>query len=123
MTDARAWPIRPKWHRFETPKSYAQRQCAAAGIPFDYVERGLTTEARPYIYRVWVNMAAAARTIEAAAGRPEGHYLRLKRIAQPNPTQSYAERFLCRLCAAGERVEQIPHDRENWCLRHPGQLV
>lgn len=123
MTDARAWPIRPKWHRFETPKSYAQRQCAAAGIPFDYVERGLTTEARPYIYRVWVNMAAAARTIEAAAGRPEGHYLRFKRIAQPNPTRSYAERFLCRLCAAGERVEQIPHDRENWCLRHPGQLV
>lgn len=123
MTDARAWPIRPKWHRFETPKSYAQRQCAAAGIPFDYVERGLTTEARPYIYRVWVNVAAAAGTIEAAAGRPEGHYLHLKRIAQPNPTQSYAERFLCRLCAAGERVEQIPHDRENWCLRHPGQLV
>ena len=123
MTDARAWPIRPKWHRFETPKSYARRQCVAAGIPFDYVERGLTTEARPYIYRVWVDVAAAAGTIEAAAGRPGGHYLRLRRIAQPNPTQSYAERFLCRLCAAGERVEQIPHDRENWCLRHPGQLV
>lgn len=123
MTDARAWPIRPKWHRFETPKSYAQRQSAAAGIPFDYVERGLTTEARPYIYRVWINVSDAAKTIEAAAGRPEGHYLRLKRVAQPNPAQSYAERFLCRLCAAGARVEQIPHDRENWCLRHPGQLV
>ena len=123
MTDARAWPIRPKWHRFETPKSYAQRQCAAAGIPFDYVERGLTTEARPYIYRVWVNEAAAAKTIEAAAGRPEGHFLRLKHIAQPDRAQSYSERFLCRLCAAGDRVEQIPHDRENWCLRHPGQLV
>ncbi len=123
MTDARAWPIRPKWHRFESPRSYAQRQCEAARVPFDYVERGLTTEARPYIYRVWVDEAGTASTIEAAAGRPEGHYLRLKRLAQPKPHQLYSDRFLCRLCAAGDRVQQIPHDRENWCLRHPGQLV
>lgn len=123
MTDARAWPIRPKWHRFESPRSYAQRQCEAAGVPFDYVERGLTTEARPYIYRVWADEAGTASTIEAAAGRAEGHYLHLKRLAQPKPHQVYPDRFLCRLCAAGDRVQQIPHDRENWCLRHPGQLV
>ncbi len=123
MTDVRAWPIRPKWHKFESPRSYAQRQCEAAGIPFDFVERGLTTEARPYIYRVWNDEAKAAVTVEAAAGRPEGHYLRLKHLAQPHEDQAYPERFLCRLCAAGARVEQIPHDRENWCLRHPGQLV
>lgn len=123
MTDVRAWPIRPKWHKFESPRSYAQRQCEAAGIPFDFVERGLTTEARPYIYRVWNDEAKAAVTVEAAAGRPEGHYLRLKHLAQPHEDQAYPERFLCRLCAAGARVEQIPHDRENWCLRHPGQLI
>lgn len=123
MTDARAWPIRPKWHRFETPKSYARRQCAAAGIPFDYVERGLTTERQPYIYRVWADEAVVASTIEAAAGCSEGHVVRLKRIAQPDSTHIYPERFLCRLCAAGSHVEQIPHDRENWCLKHPGQLA
>ncbi len=123
MTDTRAWPIRPKWHRLESPRSYAQRQCRAAGVPFEDVERGLTSPAQPYIYRVWKDEAAAAVTIEAAAGRAPGHYLRLRRIAQPDQAVKYRPRFLCRLCAAGDRVEQIPHDRENWCLRHPGQMV
>ncbi|MBT8797896.1 MULTISPECIES: zinc-ribbon domain-containing protein [Microbacterium] len=67
--------------------------------------------------------AAAAATIEAAAGRPEGHYLRLRGITQPDASWIYPQRFLCRLCSAGDLVEQIPHDRENWCLRHPGQMV
>lgn len=123
MTDDRAWAIRPKWHRLESPRSYARRQCQATGVPFDDVERGLTSPAQPYIYRVWTDEAAAAATVEAAAGRLEGHYLRLKRLAQPDPSLEYPERFLCRLCAAGDRVEQVPHDRENWCLRHPGQMV
>lgn len=123
MNDSRAWPIRPKWHRYETPKSYAHRQSIAAGIPFRDVERGLTTEASQLIYRVWLNSAETARTVEAAAGRAEGHYLRLLHAAQPHPAQLYPERFLCRLCAAGDVVEQIPHDRENWCTRHPGQMI
>lgn len=123
MKDSRAWPIRPKWHRFETPKSYAQRQSAAAGIPFRDVERGLTSESSRLIYRVWRNAAEAAQTVEAAAGREQGHYLRLLQAAQPHPDQQYPDRFLCRLCAAGDVVEQIPHDRENWCKKHPGQLV
>lgn len=123
MTDARAWAIRPKWHRLETPRSYAQRQCRATGVPFEDVERGLTSDKQLYIYRVWKNEAAAAAIVEAAAGRPEGHYLRLLGIAQPEPFSTYPQRFLCRLCSAGDRVEQIPHDRENWCLRHPGQMV
>lgn len=123
MTDTRAWAIRPKWHRFELPRSYALRQCEAAGVPFDFVERGLTSRTQPYIDRVWVNEAAAATIVEAAAGRPAGHYRRLRDLAQPNPELAYPERFLCRLCAAGERVEQIRHDRENWCLRHAGQMV
>jgi hypothetical protein len=99
------------------------RQCEAAGIPFDLAERGLTSRAQPYINRVWVDEGAAASVVEAAAGRPAGHYERLRRLAQPDPALTYPERFLCRLCAGGERVEQIPHDRENWCLRHSGQLV
>lgn len=123
MTDIRAWPIRPKWHRFESPRSYAKRQCKAAGVPFGDVERGLTSPTQPYIYRVWMDEAAAAATIEAAAGRPEGHYLRLRGITQPDASWIYPQRFLCRLCSAGDLVEQIPHDRENWCLRHPGQMV
>ena len=123
MNGSRAWPIRPKWHRFETPKSYAQRQSAAAGIPFRDVERGLTSESSRLIYRVWHNAADAARTVEAAAGREEGHYLRLFQAAQPLPDQQYPARFLCRLCAAGDVVEQIPHDRENWCTKHSGQMV
>lgn len=123
MTDIQAWPIRPKWHRLESPRSYAQRQCRAAGIPFRDVERGLTSPAQPYIYRVWKDEAAAAVTVEAAAGRAPGHYLRLRRTAQPDQAAKYLPRFLCRLCAAGDRVEQIPHDRENWCLRHAGQMV
>lgn len=123
MNDSRAWPIRPKWHRFETPKSYARRQSDAAGIPFLDVERGLTSEACPLVYRVWFDSAEAARTVEAAAGRAEGHYLRLLQAAQPHPTQLYPARFLCRLCAAGDEVEQIPHDRENWCMKHPGQMI
>lgn len=123
MTDIRAWPIRPKWHRLESPRSYAQRQCRAAGIPFEDVERGLTSPTQPYIYRVWKDETAAAVTVEAAAGRAADHYLRLRHIAQPNQALTYHQRFLCRLCAAGDRVEQIPHDRENWCLRHPGQMV
>lgn len=123
MTDTRAWAIRPKWHRLESPRSYARRQCQATGIPFEDVERGLTSERQLYIYRVWKDEAAAAAIVEAAAGRPEGHYLRLRAIAQPDPSSTYPQRFLCRLCSAGDRVEQIPHDRENWCLRHPGQMV
>lgn len=123
MTDIRAWAIRPKWHRLESPRSYARRQCQAAGIPFEDVERGLTSPSQPLIYRVWTNEAAAAATIEAAAGRPKGHYLRLRAIAQPDPSLTYPRRLLCRLCSAGDLVEQIPHDRENWCLRHPGQMV
>ena len=123
MTSAQAWAIRPKWHRFESPRSYARRQSDAAGIPFLFVERGLKSEMHQYRYQVWADEAAAAATIEAAAGRSEGHFLRLMHQAQPDPNIAYPERFLCRLCAAGDRVEQIPHDRENWCLRHPGQLV
>ncbi|MEV8274315.1 zinc-ribbon domain-containing protein [Microbacterium sp. NPDC077184] len=123
MTDTRAWAIRPKWHRLESPRSYARRQSRAAGIPFEDVERGLTSEKQLYIYRVWKDEAAAAAIVEAAAGRPEGHYRRLRDIAQPDPSLTYPERFLCRLCSAGDFVEQIPHDRENWCLRHPGQMV
>lgn len=123
MSDPRAWAIRPKWHRFETVKSYALRQSHAVGIPFGDVERGLTTEARPYIYRVWMNPAEAARTVEAAGGRPPGHFLRLVQAAQPHPGQHYPARFLCRLCARGDVVEQVPHDRENWCLKHAGQMV
>lgn len=123
MNDSRAWPIRPKWHRYETPKSYAHRQSVAVGIPFRDVERGLTSLERPLVYRVWIDSAEAARTVEAAAGREEGHYLRLLRAAQPHPAQLYPARFLCRLCAAGDQVEQIPHDRENWCTKHPGQMV
>lgn len=123
MTEAQAWAIRPKWHRLEAPRSYAQRQCRAAGVPFEDVERGLTSEKQLYIYRVWKDEAAAAAIVEAAAGRPPGHYLRLRAIAQPNHSFTYSRRFLCRLCSAGDEVEQIPHDRENWCLRHPGQMV
>ncbi len=40
-------------HRLESPRSYAQRQCRAAGIPFEDVERGLTSQTQPYIYCVW----------------------------------------------------------------------
>nr|MBS1901305.1 hypothetical protein [Actinomycetota bacterium] len=123
MTGARAWAIRPKWHRFESARSYASRQCHAADIPLLFVERGLRSDAHRYIYQVWSDEAVAATTIEAAAGRPEGHYRRLLQHAQPDPNLTYPERFLCRLCAGGDRVEQIPHDRENWCLRHSGQLV
>lgn len=123
MTGDLAWAIRPKWHRFESPRSYTTRQCEAAGIPLSFAERGLTTPTQPNLPRVWVDEAAAAAIVEAAAGRPTGHYARLKEHAQPNPEAHYPERFLCRLCAGGERVEQIPHDRENWCLRHPGQMV
>ncbi|WP_439901151.1 zinc-ribbon domain-containing protein [Microbacterium azadirachtae] len=123
MTNAQAWAIRPKWHRFESAHSYARRQCQAAGIPLLFVERGLKSASHQYRYQVWADGAVAADTIEAAAGRPEGHYRRLMRQAQPDPDIAYPQRFLCRLCAAGDCVEQIPHDRENWCLRHPGQLV
>lgn len=123
MTDSRAWAVCPKWRRLESAHSYAQRQCHATGIPLEDVERGLTSKAQPYIYRVWADESTSAAIVEAAAGRPDGHYQRLKNLAQPDPSLVYPERFLCRLCAAGERVEQIPHDRENWCLRHPGQMV
>ena len=123
MNDSRAWPIRPKWHRYETPKSYAYRQSLAAGVPFRDVERGLTSQSCPLVYRVWFDSAEAARTVEAAAGRPTGHYLRMLRAAQPHAAQLYPTRFLCRLCAAGDVVEQIPHDREGWCTKHPGQMV
>lgn len=123
MSSELAWAVKPKWHRYESARSYAQRQSAAANVPFDFVERGLTSPSQPSIDRVWNNDTAVAATIEAAAGRPEGHYQHLKHLAQPDAAQSYPERFLCRLCAAGDRVEQIPHDRENWCLKHPGQLV
>ena len=118
-----AWAVRPKWHRLESPRSYLRRQCEAAGVPLEIAERGLTTRAQPYLNRVWAVEGAAAAIVEAGAGRPAGHYARLKGHAQPNPEGTYPERFLCRLCGAGERVEQIPHDRENWCLRHPGQMV
>jgi hypothetical protein len=123
MSDSRAWPIRPKWHRYETPKSYAHRQSLAVGVPFRDVERGLTSPEHPLVARVWLDSVEAARTVEAAAGRTEGHYLRLLHAAQPHPAQLYPARFLCRLCAAGDVVEQIPHDRENWCTKHPGQMV
>lgn len=123
MTGGLTWAIRPKWHRLESPHSYARRQCDAAGIPLYFAERGLTTPTQPYVNRVWAHEATAAAIVEAAAGRPPGHYLRLRARAQPDPTLTYPERFLCRLCAAGEHVEQLRHDRENWCLRHPGQLV
>jgi hypothetical protein len=123
MNDPRTWAIRPKWHRFESPRSYAQRQSQAAGVLFSDVERSLTSPTQPDINRVWLDEAAAATTIEAAAGRPDGHFTRLKQHAQPNPALAYPVRFLCRLCAAGEIVNQIGHDRENWCLRHPGQMA
>ncbi|GMM96791.1 zinc-ribbon domain-containing protein [Microbacterium luteum] len=123
MTGDLAWPVRPKWHRLESPRSYLRRQCAAAGIPFSAAERGLTTSTQPNVGRVWVGDDAALAIVEAGAGRPAGHCARLMELAQPNPEGRYPKRFLCRLCAAGERVEQIPHDRENWCLRHPGQMV
>lgn len=123
MTSAQAWAKRPKWHHLETPRSYARRQCIAAGVPFDFAERALTSRAQPNIHRVWIDEQAAARTVEATAGRSAGHYDRMKHHAQPHPTQGYPKRFLCRLCSAGETIEQIPHDRENVCLRHPGQMV
>ncbi|MEW2011000.1 zinc-ribbon domain-containing protein [Microbacterium sp. NPDC078814] len=121
MTTDQAWAIRPKWHRYESPRSYARRQCAAAQVPVDVVERGLTSRRQPNYKRVWSDPLTPA-VIEAAAGRPAGHVDRLTRRAQP-AEGDYAARYLCRLCAAGEIVEQIPHDRENWCLKHPGQMV
>lgn len=123
MISSQAWAKRPKWHHLETPRSYAQRQCRAAGVPFDFAERALTSRAQPNIHRVWIDDETAARAVEATAGRPAGHYDRMKRRAQPLPAQAYPKRFLCRLCSAGETIEQIPHDRENFCLRHSGQMV
>lgn len=123
MSNDLAWAVRPKWRRLESPRSYLRRQCEAAGVPLLIAERGLTTRERPYLNRVWAVDGAAAAIVEAGAGRPTGHYARLKERAQPDPDGTYPQRFLCRLCAAGEYVEQIPHDRENWCLRHPGQMV
>lgn len=123
MTGDLAWAVRPKWHRLESARSYLRRQCEAAGIPLAYAERGLTTPTQPYLSRVWVRDESSAAVVEAAAGRPAGFYASLKKQAQPVPDDHYSERFLCRLCAAGERVEQIAHDRENWCLRHSGQMV
>ena len=123
MTSDLAWAIRPKWHRLESPQSYARRQCAAAGVPFDYAERGLTSSTQPYLRRVWADDSAAGTVVEAAAGRATGHYERLRNLAQPDPTLTYPERFLCRLCGGGEVVKQLDHDRENWCLRHAGQMV
>lgn len=95
MNDPRTWAIRPKWHRFETPRSYAKRQCEITGVPLDLVERGLTTPAQPNIDRVWVDDESAAAVVEAAAGRPAGHFQRLKRIAHPDAAVTYPERFLC----------------------------
>lgn len=123
MSHPLIWANRPKWHRFETPQSYARRLCRAAGVPLDFVERRLTTSSQPYIYRVWARQDLAAATIEAAAGRPSGHFDRMLAITQPDRTFPYPNRVLCRLCSRGELVEQIPHDSETWCLRHPGQLV
>ena len=123
MSNDLAWAVRPKWRRLESPRSYLRRQCEAAGVPLLIAERGLTTRERPYLNRVWAVDGAAAAIVEAGAGRPAGHYARLKERAQPDSEGIYPQRFLCRLCAAGEHVEQIPHDRENWCLRHPGQMV
>lgn len=123
MSGDLAWPIRPKWHRYESPRSYATRQCEASGMPVDFVERRLTTPSQQYLKRVWADQLAAGAIVEVAAGRPVGHFARLKSLAQPDPYGEYPRRYLCRLCAAGESIEQVPHDRENWCLKHSGVMV
>lgn len=82
-----AWAVRPKWHRLESPRSYLRRQCEAAGVPLEIAERGLTTRAQPYLNRVWAVEGAAAAIVEAGAGRPAGHYARLKGHAQPDPEE------------------------------------
>lgn len=117
------WAKRPKWHRFESARSYATRQAALAGISIDCVERGLTTKAQPQIDRVWQIDSHAGAIIESAAGRRRGHYEQMAGRASSPDAELVGNRYLCRLCSAGETVQQISHDQENWCLRHPGQMV
>ncbi len=108
-----------KWLHLESVESFTRRLLAVNSLDPQALRLTLAPGLQEHRFRVNDHVGF----IEGLAGRSTGHYEHLKMFAQPDPTIAYPERFLCRLCAAGERVEQIPHDRENWCLRHPGQLV
>ena len=110
---------RVKWLHLESVESLTRRLLAANGIDSQALRLARAPGLQEHRYRVDDH----AVFIEGLAGRPAGHYELLERFAQPDSALVYPERFLCRLCAGGKRVEQIPHDRENWCLRHPGQMV
>ncbi len=108
-----------KWLHLESVESFARRLLAANSVDAQALRLATAPGLQEHRYR----LDDHAVFIEGLAGRPAGHYERLQLVAQPDPGLMYPERFLCRLCASSERVKQIPHDRENWCLRHPGQAV
>lgn len=121
VPDRRPSPLRQsvKWLHLESIESFTPRLLAANTLDTQMLRLATAPKVHEHRYRVDEH----AVLIEGLAGRPAGHYDRLRRLAQPDPELTYPERFLCRYCARGETVQQIPHDRENWCLRHPGQLV
>ena len=108
-----------KWLHLEALESLTHRLLVANRLDAHALRLATAPGLQEHRYRLNEHVIF----IEGLAGRPAGHYDRLHALAQPDPTISYPKRFLCRLCASGEHVEQIPHDRGNWCLRHPGQMV
>lgn len=108
-----------KWRHLESLESFTHRLLVANSLDAQALRLAIAPGLQEHRFRI----SDHAVFIEGLADRPAGHYERLRRRARPDPGPVYAERFLCRLCAAGERIEQVPHSRENWCLRHPGQLV
>ena len=126
--DAAAWtrndgpsPLRQsvKWLHLESIESFVRRLLAANGLETRDARLAVAPGLQEHRFR-WEDHA---RFVEGLADHSPGHYERLVHVAQPDPAARYPERFLCRLCAAGDRVAQIPHDRENWCLRHPDRMV
>lgn len=108
-----------KWLHREALESFTHRLLVANRLD----ARALRLATAPGLQEHRYSLDEHVTFIEGLAGRPAGHYDRLHALTQPDPTLTYPKRFLCRLCASGEHVEQIPHDRGNWCLRHPGQMV
>lgn len=108
-----------KWLHLESLESFTRRLLEANSLDARALRLALAPGLQGHRYR----LDDHADFVEGLAGRSAGHYQRLKRLAQPDPTLTYPDRFLCRLCAAGVHVEQVPHDLENWCMRHPGQMV
>lgn len=120
----RPLPARPRLLHLETPSSYLRRLITMNQLRADTLNHWIT---QAHVVAPGNALADSTRLVARAKGnlKPSAFEHALAQIPKhpdgsscPRCVAGIERRYMCRLCARGETVEQYPHMKTNVCHRH-----